>query len=438
MRTKKRLPFYLIGTVLLFILLASCEEKPDFVGKDLLPSGDDFVVLFDSLEVVQGYTKLGDSIPSGYKELFLLGSIKDPFFGISKSEIVTTIMPSSTSKGFGTDATADSVVLILSLPEIVGEGIMPQVLRMYEYTEYIGLDTIYYTDMDITGKYNEKELGFSSISPGDSLIKLFITDSEIIKKFFDAEDSVLRDGDHLQHFINGFYFTTDDISDDISDDGIIAKIDFDGAASFLYFFYTNADSIDNTNTRVPQTQYYSFQSTYNRRINLFSHQYEGYDIGEFLNNGSKNDSLISIQSMAGVSSVIRFPEVTDWLDSMPVAINQARLIFSMADTNVTEQNSKYFPENLSLYAITEDGRYSLVYDNLIDVGSYGGSYDSVNETYSFTIKIQIQSILKGDIPNLDLLLVPVNPAGTVKRAVLNGWSSDPQKRIRLEITYTKL
>ncbi len=55
------LPNFIFGLIF-FMLLSGCESKPDYIGSDLLPSGDNFTVLFDSLEVVSGFTKLGDSL----------------------------------------------------------------------------------------------------------------------------------------------------------------------------------------------------------------------------------------------------------------------------------------------------------------------------------------------------------------------------------------
>ena len=132
--------------------------------------------------------------------------------------------------------------------------------------------------------------------------------------------------------------------------------------------------------------------------------------------------------MAGVSSVISFPGLNNWIDSMPIAINEARLIVPMADTVFTEQNKKYFPDNMSLYVIQEDGRYNLSYDQVIDEAFYGGQYDSESDSYSFTLKVQLQSILNDSTKNLDMVLIPGSTSTSISRAVLNGWSSDAQKR----------
>ena len=427
MRTEKRPPFYLFVPLILFALLISCEEKPDFIRGDLLPSGVDFRVAFDSLEVTYGYTKPADSIPSGFKEYYLVGNISDPFFGISRAEILTTISPSINSRGFGNNALADSVILYLPLQEKVGDGALPMHLKLYELTEQIHFDSNYFSNGDVTGKYREPEIGSITLTEGNTLMKVFITDQVFINKFLTAHDSILRSEENLQKFMNGIYFTTNQAIDK----GNMFSIDFDDPQNYLYFYYRN-------DTASGQSQYFSLESDQNGRINLFDHDPAGYPLEEYLQNGSDNDSLIFVQSMAGVSSVIRFPGLEHWLDSMPVAINEARLIISIADTAYTMQKKEHFPDRLNLYLVHEDGRYSLTYDNMLDAENYGGIFSPSSRTYSFSIKAQIQSILAGDVKNLQMVLVPGNTGQTLSRGALYGWNSDPGKRMRLEITYTRL
>lgn len=420
------LPFYFFGFLLLALLFA-CEEKPDFIGGDLLPSGDNFTVSFDSMELVYGYTRYGDSIPSNFKTYHLLGSIVDPFFGSSRAEIVTTVSSSPTSMGFGNNVVADSVILFLTWEDWTGEGSLPLQLHLYEFAEFFHSDTSYYSNMDMSGRYKEPELGSASISQSDTIIKIYITNQEFIEKFLTADDSILKSFYYVQELMYGLYLTTDDAVDD----GGIARFDFDNAGNYLNFYYSN-DTADGL------TQYYSLNNSSNGRINMFRHDHSGYPLENFLGTGSDNDSLIFLQSMVGVNPVIRFPELTRWIDSMPVAINEARLIFTMADTVLTMQRSKYFPESVNMFLVTEEGNYFQTYDYILDPGSFGGGYDDDSQTYSYTIKVQMQSILRGDVENLNMVLVPANLSQSVSRAVLYGWNTDPMKRIRLEVTYTEL
>jgi hypothetical protein len=225
----------------------------------------------------------------------------------------------------------------------------------------------------------------------------------------------------------GLYLTTDDANDE----GSIVRINFDKPGNFLFFFYSN-DTADS------QTQYFSLVNGSNGRVNMFRHD-PSDSLEAYLQNGSDNDSLIFVQSMAGVSSVIRFPELSRWLDSMPIAINEARLTFTMADTNITLQQSRYFPESLDLYLVNEDGSITRAYDNLLDPENFGGEFDDQTNSYSFSIKVQLQSMLEEKKDWLEMMLVPSNTGETVRRAGLYGnHNRDQGKRIRLDIIYTLL
>jgi hypothetical protein len=123
---------------------------------------------------------------------------------------------------------------------------------------------------------------------------------------------------------------------------------------------------------------------------------------------------------------------------MPVAINEAKLMLPVADTNLTQQKGEYFPSKLILYLIKPEGGYSFVYDYVINDASFGGDYDEVTTTYNFTLKVQLQSLARGDVDNLEMIIRPSLGNQSVSGVVLNGWSEDFMKRIKLEITYTKL
>jgi hypothetical protein len=428
MRTEIRPACYFIASILLFVLIGSCDNEPDNIGRDLLPSGDDFTVSFDSTELVYGYNKLSDSIRAGYKENYLLGSMTDPFFGKSRAEILTTISSSYTSGEFGSNPVIDSVIFSICWKVLYGEGQEPLQLHLYEFNELLRYDSAYYSNMDMTGKYRQPELGSVQLPAGDTLARIFITDTVFLNKFLYAEDTILSNSDYLQELMYGLYLTTDDPSDE----GGIVSINFDDPGNGLYFYYYN-------DSDVSLSQSYSLINGVNGRVNMFRHDRTGYPLEEYLQAGSDNDSLLFVQSMAGITPRIRFPQMERWLDSMPVAINEARLTFTMVDTVLTLQHQKYFPASLALYLVQEDGTLARTYDNILDAGSYGGDFDEETQSYSFTIKVQIQGILAGNVSNLEMVLMPASTAETVSRAGIYGWNErDYRKRLRLEITYTLL
>lgn len=293
--------------------------------------------------------------------------------------------------------------------------------------EFIRKDTNYYTHQDITGMYRESELGNGWMSKDDTLIRIAITEETFINRFLQAEDSILSSADYFQEMINGIYIT----SDDVATEGGIATLSADAPGSRLQFYYAN-DTVDSL------SQTYTITRQRCQQFNLFSHNYTGYPIEEFLTDTSRSDSLLFIQSMAGVFPKIRFPEFSKWIDSMPVSINEAELIFPVADTILTQQKSENLPSSLVMFLQEPDGRYNFVYDQVVAPESFGGGYLELSNSYNFTIKVQLQSLAMGDVDNLEMILRPADGNETLTRGVLYGWSEDIMKRTRLEITYTRL
>lgn len=420
------LPNFIFGLVF-FMLLSGCESKPDYIGSDLLPSGDNFTVSFDSMEVVYGYTKLGDSLVGSNKNVQLLGSIIDPLFGFSKAEYVTQIEATSNSGSFGPNPKIDSVILTLQYEKFQGEDNLSQQIRVYEFMEFIRKDTNYYTNQDITDLYRQPELGNGWMSKDDTLIRIPITEETFINKFLQAEDSILSSAEYIQELMYGLYIT----GDDVATEGGIATINADAEGTMLEFYYAN-DTVDSI------SQNYTISRQRCQQFNLFSHDYTGYPIGEFLIDTSRNDSLLFIQSMAGVYPKIRFPEFPRWIDSMPVAINEAKLIFPVVDSSLTQQKSENLPSKVVMYLQEPSGRYNFVYDQVVSPESFGGDYQDFSNSYNFTIKVHLQSIATGDVDNLEMIIRIANGDEVVSRGVLYGWSEDFMKRTRLEITYTRL
>ena len=413
--------------LLFFMLLSGCESKPDYIGSDLLPSGDNFTVSFDSMEVIYGYTSLGDSLRSSNKDLQLLGSMIDPLFGFSKAEYVTQIGASAQSGSFGPNPKIDSVILTLHYDKFQGEDNLSQQIRVYEYMEFIRKDTNYYSHQDISGLYREPELGHGWMSKDDTLIRIQITEETFINKFLQAEDSLLSSTEYFQELMYGLYIT----GDDVATEGGIATLNADAPGTMLRFYYAN-DTVDSI------SQSYTITRTRCQQFNLFSHDYTGYPIQEFLTDTSRNDSLLFIQSMAGVFPKIRFPGFSKWIDSMPVAINEAKLTFLVADTLLTQQKSENLPSKLVMYMQESSGKYNFVYDQVVAPETFGGDYQDFSNSYNFTIKVHLQSIATGDLDNLEMIIRPSQGNETVTRGVFYGWSKNFMERMRLEITYTRL
>jgi hypothetical protein len=414
------------------MMLSGCEQKnPDEMGRDLLPDSDDFYVNFDSVEVIQAFTRIGDSIISSDKSVQLLGNHEDPVFGKSTASFITQVEAPGKTMVFGTNPVIDSVILFVYVNGFYGDSNATHEITAYEYTDSLEYDTSYYSDFDVIGKYDPVPVGSGIAITSDTLIRIYISDDDLENRFLTAEDTVFKSNSLFQEMFRGFYLTTGDIS---------------GEGSILYTSMTNTltrFTIYFKNDDDTSSMYFMLGRNYGQNINIFSHDYSGSMLADYLNDQGENDSLIFLQSMAGVNAIVRFPQLSSWLDSIkntgPVAINNAELILTPEAMPLLDQESDQYPVGLNLLWIGDDKKYNYIYDYLLNAEAFGGEYVANDDCYIFNIKIHIQSYFAGIIKiNPDLVLSAGNNSNTANRVVLKGGNHSSGSRLKLKLTYTRL
>jgi hypothetical protein len=422
---------YLITS--LIVLLAAvpgCNDDPDEIGANILPSSDDFSVSFDSTGLIEVTTHFGDSVRSNLKPFQLIGSYVHPFFGFSKAEIITQLEAPGIVPEFDPGDIVDSAFLNVYYEGHFGDDMAVHQVSIYEFTEKLQYDTSYYSSYNPDGKYLPEVIGTGSAYTNDSLIRIRITDMELLERLMSAEDTVYKDQDMFIDMIRGLYLRVEDQTDG----GSILYTNLTDDLSVLKVYYRNDED----------TLVFNFaMGWYNGiDINIFSHDYSGYPVEQYLNDGSDNDSLVFIQGMGGLNSYLRFPQLDSWRDSValcgPIAINSADLVVIPESKPVGYLTEEEYPVGLNLYRINEDNRYDYVYDYLMDETSFGGGYNEDDNEYRFSIKSQIQSYINGDIANNEPFLISAgNTANSLSYVILRGASHSSSARIRLEIVYTK-
>jgi hypothetical protein len=175
-----------------------------------------------------------------------------------------------------------------------------------------------------------------------------------------------------------------------------------------------------------------------KEFNIFENDFTGSPLENFLNNGDDPDSMVYIGSPGLVNGIIRFPELSTWLDSMPVALNHAQLIMTPVDTLESGLSIQDYPASLELLRYGSDGVNRFLYDYMLDQNSFGGNYDPETNSYKFNLKVHFQSYLNGDLENIDLILMPASNADTYKQLIIYGGNSFHAGRMKLEIVYTVL
>lgn len=425
MLSTRSIQYFIILFIVSFSILIRCEKEPEEMGRNLIP--DSIFAYVDSTELIYSISIKGDSLITNKKSRQLFGHRTDPMFGISVSELITEIsLIEEDSFSFGTNPKKDSVIFTLSFSGYSGDPNSLIEVYLYEYTDIIEGDTNVYSNKDISGKFNPVILGSGYINFVDSVLRIMITDDDFIQRIFEADDTIFTADENLIQYVHGLYLHPQNQSSE----GAILYIDFSNDPGSLSFYYFNDedDSLD----------YHFSIGKYSTRFSIYNHDYQGFPINDFFNSGNANDSLVFIQSMGGASGILRLPELENWIDSMPVAINHAKLILKPADTLLTGLEKSDYPELLNMWLVHPEGGYRFVYDYLINTDYYGGEYNSKTNSYVFNISYHIQSFLEGTVDNFDFILTPVNPSDEFRQVILNGANYQGKDKIQIEIIYAPL
>ncbi|MBN1132551.1 MAG: DUF4270 family protein [Bacteroidales bacterium] len=446
---KSLLPYML--SILAGFFYFGCTPDENELGRDLLPAGDNIFVFYDTLDNLSTSTITGKPVlisENPYNpqtsRLFLLGNMRDTLSGFSKADIVTQFNAAS-GFTYGPNMTVDSLILYLYFTETVMKKISPLNIKIYEFTEPIYMDSVYYTDYDITGKIGMNPIAEKTVLPLDSTVYEFvITYQGFINKFINPPVDTLFKSDSLfKEYFNGLYITTDDVSEG----GFLSKIQLANSLTKLSIKYANdSTGVDS----IPGLNYvwstFTIDAYSSQKINIFQHDYAGTAIAPILNNPDSQSPVMYVQGMTGLNTKIQLRNVENWMDSGPLAINSAKLIFEVLPESLSGISYDDLPDRLILYTDLGDKGTEPLYDYVIDQAAYDGRLKAVSEgvffdttyQYSFNIGLHYQNLISGKIENRDLVLQPYDQKISNKMVKL--WSNfyPTQGGLRLKIVYTKL
>lgn len=418
------------------IFISSCEE-PDAIGLDIQPEGDILHLLHTDTTSLVTYTVREDSIRCDETVLALAGQYSDPVFGVNSASFYTHIRLASNNADFGSSPVADSIVLTLVYKAVYGDTNTQQTINVYELNDDIYRDSSYYSNNSFS--YGTL-LGSKSFVPAplDSVkvdgvnkaphlrVKL---SAQLAQRFIDVSGSAnLADNTNFLEFFKGLYVSMTPSGNP----GAIISFDLLNSLSQVTLYYKN-----NTSDSLK----YNFVINENcARINHFEHnnyiQASPYLTSQIAGDTVKGDSILYIQSMAGLKVKIKYPYIMDLISNGKVAINKAELIIKLDENDLTE--SEFAPPPQLVLLEEQDGKIRFVIDQYEGISYYGGLYNATKKEYRFNIARHIQQILNGEKENLGLSLVvwTADRPNKAHRVVLNGSKRiDP---IRLSISYTKL
>ncbi|NTW31188.1 MAG: DUF4270 domain-containing protein [Bacteroidetes bacterium] len=418
--------------------LYSCEE-PNIVGLGVQPPDDELnVENTDSVTLIT-YTVKEDSIRTDETEFNLLGSNYDPVFGKNTASFYTQLRLSSNNADFGSNPVADSIILSLKYNSIYGDASTEQTVQVYELINSIFKDSAYYSNRDIstTGIL----LASNTFTP-DATDSIYVDgikkaphlriplSAALAQKFINASGSTsLSDNTNFLEFFKGIYVT----SLPVSDKGAILCFDLLNSISGITLYYHNdlADSL----------KYKFVINENNARFTHFDHsnfQYaDPYLQSQIAGDTTKGDSLLYLQSMAGLKIKIKYPFIKDIFKSGRISINKATLIIPI-EVNDLSLSENAPPPQLVLIE-EKDGEIRFLADQYDGMTYFGGTYNSSTKEYRFNIGRHIQQVINGLKENIGLSLMvwTSSKPNIANRVVIKG-AKQHSGKLRLQLTYTKL
>jgi hypothetical protein len=408
-----------IAAALSMTLFWSCEEDPTKIGSGLLP-GTDFAAIIstDTLEI-NAYTMYVDSIKST-DSLYFLGTKYNPWFGSTKADFVTqlNLLREWNEESF----IIDSVSLIISINQFIGDTISDDLyLEMYEISEYLYRDSAYYSNKPVQ---IESLLGTVHLAgaKADTTLEIMLPLSiathlmrDTSKLFISSTEPDFRD------FFKGVYFT-------LADKPLPSffSLRTGSSSSGIQVYYHNTTTANGTYSFVLSDR----SAKYKRIIHNFADAEPGKGIAHI--NDMVLDTMAFQQSYHGVFTRLEFPELIQYRDLLPAAVNKARLILPVL-IDGEELTDASVPQILFLRYTDATGRKIPIPDMYINESYFGGYYNTTDDVYAFNIAAFVQEYLEGRIP--EPVIEVYMPVSLTKDVILrvNGASKKP----KLELSLTK-
>ncbi len=456
--SNKKYPITTWVSILIIGLLGACQD-PIIVGSDLLDEERLDIAVTDTFSL-SSYTVSGEKVtthnPGVNSKTYMLGQLDDVLFGKISAEIYLKCLATSTALPnyhLEKDAQFDSLILVLKYDSTAtyANTSSLQKIEMYQLNDkYSDVDT-FYSNTELG--YNSTLLGeaISLIKPKDSINitdhvtrkivrqapQLRIKINDEFGKSLLANESASKNDTAFAAFFKGVYIK----SSALDNKPFIYGFDFSNEALglqtpinklIMYYHVTSGD------TTLRKTYEYQIDRA---TINRFVHERSGSQVEQFILNPTMGDSLMFLQGIGGVKSVIKFNDLDKLKNTL---INKAEIELFVAD--IAGQNGTYTPpKQLIVSRLNSSGKLQLISDisQMVSAGVsfstvFGGTLDSSGPVRKYTLNItnHIKTALKDPTINTDLHIGILTESEIPNRAVFFG-AKHSQYPIRFKITYTK-
>jgi hypothetical protein len=454
MGLKQRLPVAVFFTVMLGIFVIGCEPENNRLGVDIFPSQDTIIVFTDTITELE--TMLVRSRPRitsinnknlDEDRVFLLGSMVDTITGLSKADIVTEFGLTPIGN-FGEDPYIDSLSLWLYIDDVVGDADREMHISIYEFLDDLSMESDYYSDYDVTGKYDPVPIVDTIIIPTPkTAIEFKLDNPGLLNRILEAtnpSDSVFVINANLQEVFKGLYIT----SETYTEGGAMVKLQLANDLAGLKFKYHHDSITGIAADTIPLSTYnITFNEFYAQKVNIFHHDFTGTAVESLLDDPDAEPGIAYAQGMTGINVKVTIPDFDQYFVGEQIAINSARLLFYVVPDSLSGISRVDYPERLTMEAELDDGSFVKLYDQVINTDPFAfGKLNQSNEIsafldplyyYSFSLGRHFQSMISGELDRSDFYIFVDDPVTNPQ--IIKFWSnhSGVEGGLRLELIYSK-
>ncbi len=425
----------ILSAIFFLIVLFSCKKE----GK-LVPDFDTGNLAIHYVDTFAIKTSLDTVLPlvTDASIYHLLGLYNDPIFGPVSSSIYSQVLLTGLNVDFGGTVSnpniLDSLVLNLSYAGLYGNPSSPMTVEVYQLNAVLDKDKIYHSDTIIPHK--DALLATKTFVPNTSAglrIKLPNSLGNAI-----LTNDPYADNLAFTSLLNGLYITVKESVTSTTipqKSGSIAYFNMNTTATkvTLYYHELYKKSQQNELGNGVQKQY-DFIISEAEKFSHFEHNYLGTDIEAHLNNLPTRDSTLTyVSTMAGVTTILSFPNIKDLAKQGAVIINKAELVLTIEPS--IEDGYEEPLSSLSLAGRDVNGESFFLPDFLEGPEHFGGTWDEATDTYTFNITRHIHNLIHSTSPDYGMYLLATGSSISANRVVL-GSENHPIRKIQLKITYS--
>ena len=419
----------------LALLVSSCEEEPLTIGSEILPDRDFVNIQSTDTVSVFSYTVYDESIRTENQTYSFLGSINDPYFGLTTADFITQLrLNEEWIKG---DYVIDSVKLNMVFLNARGSSNGTNHLRISEIAEMLYLDSAYLSNRPIAlAGYSLPDL----LLPRLKIDTVNYVELDLPIAF---GEYLIRDTSMLFHdnskpdfrsFFKGLNFQLITTGEPLFLTLSLAPPEYQAGYSNFFTLYM-------TNGEVQTTYFFNLDArSNNARFNRYSHNFDAASAEQkiqHINDGIK-DTLSYSQGLNGVYTRIFLPGLEDIKNDPEfanIAVNKARLVVPLYIDGETYNGSKVATQLLVRYRTATGSKFFVPDYDPNNLDFFDGKVDTTLQVCNFNVASFVQGYLEDESglinPELEIFITPADTKNVILKA---NNSSTP---VRFEFTYTK-